>query len=81
MNKNTLALGAAGVVLLVILIAWWLVPSSSSSDTPAVENPRGSEISSFEECKAAGYPVMESFPEQCAVPDGGTFTRDISGEE
>ena len=32
-------------------------------------------ISSFEECVAAGYPVMESFPEQCATPDGKTFTK------
>lgn len=37
-------------------------------------------ISSFEECKAAGYPIMESYPEQCATPDGKHFTRDISDE-
>lgn len=30
-------------------------------------------ILTFEECKQAGYPIMESFPEQCATPDGRTF--------
>jgi hypothetical protein len=29
-----------------------------------------SVISSFQECKDAGYPIMESYPEQCATPDG-----------
>ena len=33
-------------------------------------------ISTFAECKAAGYPIMESYPEQCATPDGRTFTND-----
>ena len=34
-------------------------------------------ISSFEECAAAGYPIMESYPEQCATRDGKHFTREI----
>jgi len=33
------------------------------------------EINSFEEC-AKHYPVMESYPPQCAVPGGPTFTED-----
>lgn len=35
-------------------------------------------ISSFEECAAAGYPIMESYPERCSVPGGPTFTRAIN---
>ena len=38
-------------------------------------------ISSFEECAAAGYPIMESYPEQCATPDGKHFVREIPEEE
>lgn len=30
-------------------------------------------IGSFEDCAGAGYPVMESYPRQCAVPDGPTY--------
>lgn len=32
-------------------------------------------ISSFEECVEAGYPIAESYPEQCFVPDGPSFTK------
>lgn len=34
-------------------------------------------VSDFESCAAAGFPVMESFPEQCATPDGRSFVRGI----
>ena len=34
------------------------------------------EINSFEDCVKAGNPVMESYPPQCAVPGGSTFTED-----
>jgi hypothetical protein len=45
-----------------------------SGDIPS----RSAEISTFEDCKAAGYPVMESYPARCSVPDGRVFTQDIS---
>jgi hypothetical protein len=34
-------------------------------------------IGRFEECVAAGYPVMESYPRQCRVPGGPTFTEQV----
>ncbi|MDO8424043.1 MAG: hypothetical protein Q7S54_00340 [bacterium] len=34
-------------------------------------------INSFEECALAGYPIMESYPEQCRTPDGRNFVRVI----
>jgi hypothetical protein len=37
-------------------------------------------IGSFEECVAAGYPVMESYPRQCRVPGGQSFTEQIARE-
>lgn len=36
-----------------------------------------SGITSYEECVAAGYPVLETYPEQCKIPDGRTFTHKI----
>ena len=33
-------------------------------------------VSSFDECAAAGYPIMESYPEQCRTPDGRTFVNE-----
>lgn len=38
-------------------------------------------INSFEECAAAGYPILESYPEQCMTPDGRSFTRILSKSE
>lgn len=35
-------------------------------------------IDSFEKCAAAGYPIMESYPEQCRTPDGRTYTKEVS---
>ena len=36
-----------------------------------------SEISSFEECIAAGNPAMESHPRQCRTVDGKHFVEEI----
>jgi eight-cysteine-cluster-containing protein len=34
-------------------------------------------IASFEECEAAGNPVMESYPRQCRTPDGRIFVEEL----
>jgi hypothetical protein len=57
---------------LSILSMLFLVACSTQPNQP--------EIDSFEDCAAAGYPIMESYPEQCRTPDGRTFVRDISGD-
>lgn len=33
------------------------------------------DITSFQQCADAGYPIQESFPERCSVPGGKTFTN------
>ncbi len=35
-------------------------------------------VTSFEECAAQGYPIMESYPRQCRVPGGENFTEQTS---
>lgn len=37
-------------------------------------------IDSYESCAAAGYPILETYPEQCMLPDGRSFTRVIDLE-
>lgn len=37
-------------------------------------------VDSFDECEAAGYPVMESYPRQCRTDDGTAFTEEITEE-
>lgn len=44
-------------------------------DTEDKNTEEVSKINSFNDCVEAGYPVMESFPEQCATEDGRTFTN------
>ena len=43
------------------------------SDPPAAFNG----IRTFEDCAAAGYPIAESYPEQCRTPDGRLFVRTV----
>ncbi|OGM89424.1 hypothetical protein A3J77_01950 [Candidatus Wolfebacteria bacterium RBG_13_41_7] len=37
-------------------------------------------IGSFDECVAAGYPIMESYPSQCVTPSDEKFIEDIGNE-
>jgi eight-cysteine-cluster-containing protein len=32
-------------------------------------------ITTYAECAAAGYPILESYPSQCKTPDGRTFVN------
>lgn len=54
----------------------------SSGDSPRPQPTQISDpptafdgIRTFEQCAAAGYPVAESYPEQCRTPDGRLFVR------
>lgn len=38
-------------------------------------------IDNFTECQQAGYPIRESYPAVCALPDGRSFTQEILPEE
>ncbi|MEW5955737.1 MAG: hypothetical protein AB1626_04355 [Candidatus Micrarchaeota archaeon] len=57
---------AAIVAVLALIVA---LPSLLSQDSTPVTN--------FQECAAAGNPVMESYPAQCRTPDGRTFVQEI----
>ncbi|RJR15043.1 hypothetical protein C4579_03175 [Candidatus Microgenomates bacterium] len=68
--------------LFIFLIAWLIgagVGYYFGYDL-GFEKAKGSDstaIISFADCVRAGYPVMESYPEQCRTPDGRTFVRDV----
>lgn len=51
-------------------VYFWIT-TTKQPQNPAVE------ISSFEECAQAGYPIMETYPEQCRTSDGKTFVKEI----
>jgi hypothetical protein len=67
-----------GIVLLSGVVTGFMLfrPSAVVAPEPVV-----STITTFEECKNAGYPIMESYPEQCRTPEGQNFVREIVKEE
>lgn len=46
---------------------------------PRVSMPQ-TNVATFEECAAAGNPVMESYPRQCRTTDGRIFVEEIANE-
>lgn len=46
---------------------------NETQENETEENQTILDINSFDECAAAGYPIMESYPRQCRTPGGRTF--------
>jgi len=67
MVKKLLVLIAIATLFIVVLVFF----RSSQNQDDAI-------IDSYEDCVAAGYPILEIYPEQCNVPDGPSFTRQIN---
>lgn len=59
----------AGILAVVALVLMKITPRIQ----PAVQ----AVITNFEECAAAGNPVMESYPRQCRAKDGRVFVEEI----
>jgi hypothetical protein len=66
MKKNIIYL----IIFILIILALILIGPKLIFKKPIAVN-------SFDECVIAGYPVQESYPEQCKTPEGKTFTEDI----
>lgn len=61
-------LALAMALVIIGMIVYGLAPRMSAS----VPSPM---ITNFDECVAAGNPVMESYPEQCRTADGRLFVN------
>jgi hypothetical protein len=73
MDIKTLFIGVAA--LLLVGFGAWFVTRDQAAPTSVK-----SEIRSFEDCVAAGNPVMESYPRQCKTNDGRTYAEEIALE-
>jgi hypothetical protein len=60
-----------GAVIIVIGVLVLVLAPNPSEPEP---------IASFEECVAAGNPVMKSYPPQCSTKDGQNFVQYIGNE-
>jgi hypothetical protein len=74
MNK-TLMLITVLVAAIIVGVVVWLQRAGDID----IQLPIAPEITNFEECVAAGYPVAESYPRQCITEDA-TFIEDIGNE-
>lgn len=67
--------------ILITLFLVIIVASASLLFMERRDTARDAAISNFEECAAAGYPIQESYPEQCRTKDGRSFTRVLTPRE
>jgi hypothetical protein len=68
------------IAILFFLIAALLVITGVAYSY-AKNHKKAPQVSSFEECTKAGYPVMESYPRQCSTPDGHFFVETFIPEK
>lgn len=61
------------IVLLIVLAAAAIVLAGFLMKQNALK-----KINSFDDCVKAGYPVLETYPGQCNLPDGRTFIQQIN---
>jgi hypothetical protein len=79
MNKiNSRGFSGLAVFLMLAIFSiigvtgWYVYSSRKTAGGPS----QAQSITNFEQCVAAGNPVMDSFPEQCAA-NGQTFTKEV----
>lgn len=68
--------GFSAVAILLVIVVLGAIAGAGYYITSAKNGKQNNakSISNFDECVAAGNPVMESLPEQCSA-DGKTFTK------
>ncbi|KKW20100.1 MAG: hypothetical protein UY63_C0001G0005 [Parcubacteria group bacterium GW2011_GWA2_51_10] len=62
------------IAIILAALAWLLLQIPRTAQAPSANTT--ANIKNFDECAAAGYPIMESYPEQCRTPDGRTFVNE-----
>lgn len=73
-----MALKPVPFIILVLLIILATAGITFALTRPQAPEPEVlPEVLSFEDCLAAGYPAMESYPRQCKTPDGRTFAEEL----
>lgn len=60
-------------VIVTGFVAWRI--SVAQRTNPGENTQKTIPATSFEECKSAGNPIQESYPERCVTPDGKSFTN------
>lgn len=70
------------MVLVLALVAGLGITGIYIATRPEAQEPVAvAPVLSFEDCAAAGYPVMESYPRQCRTPDGRVYAEELPAPE
>lgn len=73
--KRFLIITGSILAVIILAVSGWLAYNAINNRQNNTPNP---SIGSFEECAAAGYPIMETYPAQCRTPEGTTFTETVT---
>lgn len=79
MTKNII-LAAIGALIIVAIATAAYLTYRNQEEPIEDQTPEPVTINSFEECAAAGNPIMESYPRQCRA-GGRTFVEEIPEPE
>lgn len=74
--QNKWQLILLGLLILTILLILGIIAYVIIDNNGKVKD---SKISTFDECVAAGFPVMESYPRQCRASSGEVFVEEVDG--
>jgi len=72
-----LAVNKGLIIAVIVAVPIIILAFSNSISLDTSQQSEKPEIDSFEECIAAGYPAMESYPRQCRTDDGKHFVETI----
>jgi len=74
-KRNSPAVHQQGFSLLQLVLCLCVLGLIGGVGYYVYQQQSKTQITNFEECAAAGNPIMESYPEQCSV-NGQTFVND-----
>ncbi len=72
-EKNQMTLWIIIGLVVLALLGYFVYQKQKAS------NEQATFITNFEECVAAGYSIMESYPRQCRTPEGSLYTEKLEG--
>ncbi len=78
-TKISLIILAVLIIGFALLGVYFFQQTEKQATQNQVADQNQLTVSNFEECVAAGYPVLESYPRQCRA-NGQIFTEDIGNE-
>lgn len=74
----------AAFIFIILVIVFGVIFVFTKINKSENENPQQNNdkviVNSFDSCVSAGYPVQESYPRRCILPDGTAFTEEVEEE-